>query len=337
MRSKLELSRRQFGIATAAGLLATQASGQQASSIPVPGTGVKVEKVGDDFEDENWKYIYNGYKSSDEQDSQQRLPAGRSQNNRWFEPVMRGQPDKIERIATPKGGLEGSSGSMYLASIYPGIPGRPSGKVEQDDFCANCVGPMGGRISISWQPNTVVRVFVPPMSQWENRVGASFGYRLGLRATHEKKDKKGRSEGRLEEYWPGMFFRMEQRVIDVKATEDKPASKQTQRYMQIAIRADQGGRDVRGPYITEHGWYTLGMTCTANGAVHYFFRPGVEDLRAEDRIASHYPYGFRAAQFETFFFDVLGQDTGKTWSTPWVVDDAFLYLSNPPRGFNPGK
>jgi hypothetical protein len=336
MRSKLHLSRREFGVATAAGLLATQASGQQASGIPVPGTGVKVEKVGDDFEDANWKYVYNGQKSSDEQDHQQRLPAGASKNNRWFEPIMRGQPDKIERVPTPKGGIEGSEGSMYLASIYPGIPGRPSNKVEQDDFCANCVQAMGGRIQISSQPQTVVRVYVPAISQWENRNGASFGYRLGLRAQHEKLDKRGRSEGRLEEYWPGMFLRMESRTVDVKATDDKPAERKTERYIQLTVRANERGHDQLGPKLAEKAWYTLGMTCTADGRVHYFVREGVEDLRASDRIASHYPYGFRASQFETFFFDVIGRDTGSTWSTPWVVDDAFLYLTTPPRGFQQG-
>lgn len=331
MRRSSMVSRRQFGLVAASGLLATAASGQQAAAIPIPGTGHKVEKVGDDFEDPEWKYIYNLPKSSDEQDNNQRLPAGASKNDRWFEPVMRGQPDQVERVTPPKGGIEGSTGALQLASVFPGIPKRPSGKVEQDDFCANCFHALGGRIPISSQPNTIVRVFVPPQKLWENRVGASFGYRLGLRATHDKKDKRGRSEGRPEEYWPGMFFRMEQGTVEVPATDDKPAERKTQRYMQITVRADQTGRDVRGPVIHDSGWYTLGMTCTADGAVHFFFRPGVEALRAEDRIASHYPYGFRAASLETFFFDVLSLDNGRTWSTPWIVDDAFLYLSSPPR------
>lgn len=331
MLSDFHLSRRQFAALAASSLLATRIHAEQAAAIPVPGTGLKIDKVGDDFEDPDWKYIYNGLKSSDEQDKQQRLPAGLSKNNRWFEPVMRGQPDKIERVKTPAGGLEGSEGAMYMASIHPGVPGRPSGKVEQDDFCANCVQPMGGKIPISWQPNTIVRVYVPPMSLWEDRVGASFGYRLGLRASHQKRDERGRSQGYLEDYWPGMFFRMEQHVVDVKATEDKPAERKTQRYMRIAIRSGTNGHDLPGPNITETGWYTLGMTCTADGAVHYFFRQGVEDLRPQDRIASHFPYGYRAAQFETFFFDVLTRETGKTWSTPWIVDDACLYLSSPPR------
>lgn len=311
-----QLSRRQFAAASAGILLSATAFAQQGASVPVPGTGYKVSKVGDDFEDPEWKYIPNAPKSSDENDKRQRLPAGASQNNRWFEPVMRGQPDMIKRIETPKGGVEGSQGALYLASIYPGIPGSPRNKVEQDDFCANCVQAMGGRIPISWQPNTIVRVYVPPKSQWENRVGASFGYRLGLKA-----NRTSRKTGAQEDYWPGMIFRMEQ----------KSGEEGTERYLQVMVRANQIGHDVPGPTIAEPGWYTLGMTCTDDGAVHYFFRAGVEALEATDRIASYYPYGFRATQFETFFFNTLTRDNGRTWSTPWVIDDAFLYLSSPPR------
>jgi hypothetical protein len=309
-------TRREFALTSASLLLASQASAQSSRTVPVPGTGLKIERVGDDFEDPEWKYYPNFPKSSDENDERQRLPAGVSKNNRWFEPVMRGQPDLVKRVETPKGGLAGSTGALYLASVYPGIPGSPRGRVEQDDFCANCLEVMGGLIPMAWQPNVITRVYVPVASQWENRIGATFGYRLGVRASHNKKE-----TGRKEEYWPGMFFRTEQKVVEGKPT----------RTLRVHVRADQYGRDIPGPEIPEPGWYTLGMTCTSNGAVHYYFRPGVEDLADEHRIASHYPYGYRAAQFETFFFNVLARDTGKTWSTPWVVDDAFLYLSNPPR------
>jgi hypothetical protein len=309
-------SRREFALTSAGLLLASPVLAQGNYAIPVPGTGLKIDRIGDDFEDPDWQYLPNNPKSSDENDERQRLPAGGSKNNRWFEPVMRGQPDLVKRIDTPKGGVEGSTGALYLASIQPGIPGSPRGKVEQDDFCANCMEVMGGLMPMAWQPNVVTRVYVPPVSQWENRVGATFGYRLGLRASHNKA-----KTNRKEEYWPGLFFRMEQKQVEGQMV----------RHLRVQIRADQSGRDVPGPEITEPGWYTLGMSCTANGAVHYFFRPGVEDLVAENRIASYFPYGYRAAQFETFFFNVLARDSGKTWSTPWVVDDAFLYLTTPPR------
>ena len=39
----------------------------------VPGTGVKLSQVGDDFEDEKWKWVQNGSKASREQDEQVRV------------------------------------------------------------------------------------------------------------------------------------------------------------------------------------------------------------------------------------------------------------------------
>src|SRR5882724_6278241 len=71
----------------------------------VPGTGQRLAKVGDDFEDAKWAYNYNLPKSSDENDKQQRVPGGESVNGRWYEGVMRGQPDLIKRVATPEGGI----------------------------------------------------------------------------------------------------------------------------------------------------------------------------------------------------------------------------------------
>ena len=42
----------------------------------VPGTGMKLQQVGDDFEDENWQWVPNGNKASKEQDEQVRSPTG---------------------------------------------------------------------------------------------------------------------------------------------------------------------------------------------------------------------------------------------------------------------
>src|SRR5689334_12018982 len=86
------------------------------AQVIVPGTGQKIEKVGDDFEDANWSYIYNLPKGSEENDKQQRLPAGHSKNGRWFEGPMRGQPDIIQRVPTPEGGIPGSQGSLLMRS-----------------------------------------------------------------------------------------------------------------------------------------------------------------------------------------------------------------------------
>jgi hypothetical protein len=52
----------------------------------------------------------------------------------------------------------------------------------------------------------------------------------------------------------------------------------------------------------------------------------VEDLTERDHLASQFPYNMKCEQMSTFFFDVLSGDNGK-WSTPWIIDDAFVYTA----------
>src|SRR5687767_11756252 len=78
----------------------------------VPGTGTRMEQVGDDFEDPAWSFTFNLPKSSNNLDEQVRRPGGRSRNGRWEESALRGEPDVIRRVSTPPGGLPGSTGAL---------------------------------------------------------------------------------------------------------------------------------------------------------------------------------------------------------------------------------
>jgi hypothetical protein len=171
---------------------------------------------------------------------------------------------------------------------------------------------------IAWTPNVITRVYLPAFSQWEKRTGNSFAFRAGLRATH-KKEKDGVTD--YEEYWPGMFVwfnynRHRQGGVDSA---------------KLLLRANHSGNDVNGPALQENSWYTLGMSFTPDGRVHYFMRPGVDDLTASDHIASHRPYGFTPRVFETFFYNTVCRDDGRTWSTPWVIDDTWLCATQAPE------
>lgn len=280
----------------------------------VPGTGVRVTNVGDDFEDEAWEYYFNLPKSSHEQDDHVRTPGGRAKNNSLFESAKRGQPDIIRRVPTPDDGLPGSTGCLFLASRHTGIPGRPSGEMQQDDLIINVKQRVGGYISVSREPSCVVRLYIPPFEKWENRTGTSFGLRA------EVVGSKGWAR-KTEQYWPGFFiwFRSE---TDRRHNEDGA---------HFVLRAGPRGHDFKGPEIQTTGWWTLGMSFTSDGKVHYYASPGVDDLTQEDYIASQYPYGFRCQQFHTFFFNVANRDDGRTWSTGWVIDDPALYLVRPPH------
>ena len=50
-------------------------------------------------------------------------------------------------------------------------------------------------------------------------------------------------------------------------------------------------------------------------------------VTAQDYLASHYCYGFRCQRLETYFFDVISPDDGRTWSTKWIVDDPKVYVA----------
>jgi hypothetical protein len=306
------------------------AEAQLSGRLLVPGTGTHLTQVGDDFEDPNWGYQFNNPKSSEENDDRQNQPLGRSTNGRWYEGIKRGHPDVIKRVPTPDGGLPGSEGALLLQSLQTGVPGRPSRKAQQDDFICNVQYRLGGTIPVSKSPSVTTRVFLPPVDEWEKRSGPHFAFRAAVETT--KMESKGRLFGASqssenEVYWPGLFIVLESRH----------QSGQEDDYAYFRIRANQRGADFRGPQITTTGWWTLGMSFTPDGAVHYFASPGVQELTEEDYITSQFPYGYRCERFRTLFYNVINGDDGRTWSTPWVVDDPKVYVVQPIRTATSGN
>lgn len=282
----------------------------------VPGTGKKIEQVGDDFEDPQWHYIGNWPKSTEENNERHNYPSGKSANGRWYEGMKRGQPDFLRRVPTPAGGLVGSEGSLMMRSLQTGIPGVPSYRTQQDDFIADTMYRLGRPIASGRMPSVVTRVYLAPFDRWERRSGATFAFRLACEPSNPKSRSRRDYSNEPDTYWPGL-------LIDFHP---KRGEKQPEDMASFRIRSSRNG-DYRGPAITETGWWTLGMSVTPDGMVHYYARKGVEDLTTEDRIASQYPYGFRAREMRTFFFNVLSGDDGKTWSTPWIVDDPSVYVA----------
>lgn len=282
----------------------------------VPGTGQRIAQVGDDFEDPKWSYTLNEPKSSEENDGQERLPAGRAINGRWGEGLKRGQPDVVKRVETPPDGIPGSTGSMLLQSLYTGVPGVFSGQSHQDDFIALVDTRLGQSISVSRSPSVVAHVYLPEWSKWERRDGNSFCFRAACDAYTTKASRGwfGGSRTVLDEYWPGMMFYFH--PGDGEKTKD---------HCNLMVRAGENGADFRALDITEPGWWTLGLAFTPDGKIHYFAHAGVAPLSAQDHIATETPYGMRCEHFKCFFFDVLNGDNGK-WSTPWVVDDCYVYV-----------
>lgn len=279
----------------------------------IPGTGSFLKGCSDDFEAENWSYRLNLPKSSYEQDERQRSPGGYSNNRLWHEGAKRGTPDVVKRVATPEGGIEGSTGAMMFRTRLSGVPGRISGEQQQDDLLMKFDRKLGRKIPIAWEPSCTVRVFLPPFEEWENRTGPSFGLRA---------DCTGRTpQNEADSFWPGMFllFRSE------------TSRQHEEDYAQLSIRANSRGGDIRSIDIKEAGWWTFGMSFTKNGEVHYYASPGVDDLTEEDYLMSNFPYKYRCLTFNNFFFNAVNWESGKNWSTAWVIDDPKIFVQ-PPAG-----
>lgn len=299
----------------------------QAQRPVVPGTGAELLAVADDFEDAQWRYIPNNPKSTEDIDENRRTPLGKSANGRWYEGVKRGHPDVVERVATPPGGIPGSTGSMLMRSKFTGVPGRASGTMHQDDFICNIHNRLGRTIEISEAPNVTTRVFLPPVAEWENRSGPHFGFRLGLETTAMIEQEVGIFKRKVEElgneiYWPGMFIEFESKNDGGRDAD----------FAYLRIRSNKNGGDFRGPQITVTGWWTLGMSVTPDGMVHYYASPGVDDLTEDDYITSQFPYSYRAERMRTFFYNICSADDGQRWSTSFIVDDPKVFLLRPKGG-----
>jgi len=304
-------------VLTAAVIVGLVAGSVRAAPV-VPGTGKKVKNVGDDFEDEGWRYTLNSPKSTRNIDEYERTPSGESENGRWYEGMKRGHPDIARRVETPAKGLPGSTGSLLLRSLWTGVPGRPSYQMQQDDFIADVNYRLGAKIPVDRTPSVVVRVFLPPVDTWEDRTGPHFGFRTSLTTTVTTPPRGllfSSSRREEETYWTGMFIEFQSKTDGHKHD-----------YAYWRLRADQDGNDFRSKQITMTGWWTIGMSITPDGMAHCYASPGVDNLTAEDHLASYYPYGYSAEYFKTFFFNVCNGDDGKTWSTPWVIDDPAVYI-----------
>jgi hypothetical protein len=284
----------------------------------VPGTGVQLSQVGDDFEQPGWRYLPQLPKSTQDVDGQQNLPGGEAVNRRWYEGVKRGQPDVVRVIATPAGGIQGSRASLWLQSLSTGIPGRPSYSMRQDDLIADVNYRLGGVLPVARSPSVVVRVYLPPFERWEQRSGAQFGFRMALEAMVPQPASGWSTSGfayKRETYWPGIFIEFQTR------SEGYPRDAAF-----LRIRSDPNGVDFTSLPLTADAWWTLGFSVTPDGMVHYYASSGVDPLTAADHLSSQFPYGYRAVTMKTFFFNVCSADDGRRWSTAWIIDDPALFV-----------
>ncbi len=293
------------------------------STAVVPGTGLKIEEMGDDFEASDWKWHPNGPKASRNLDRRERLPGGVSENELWYESTYRGRPDLVRRVGTPLGGVFGSKGSLLIRTLHSGVPGRRTRTSQQDDLIFGGGSRFGTFIDVKHRPNFQVHVYLPPWKYWDKITDTSLGIRCDIEGrpwkTLTKKLFTNRISSQTKTYWPGFFIQFN--------SPDDPRYGFSEPSALIIMRADERGEDVVGPEIKRTGWWTFGMSFTPDGRVHYYASPGVDRLKSRDRIGSFFPYSCRARKFNSFFFNVISRNDAKHWSTPWVIDNPYVHVA----------
>lgn len=306
------------GLFLAAGVTSDRVSAQGV----VPGTGVKLAT--EDFEDPNWTFVANWPKSSYNLDKRVRRPIGYSSNGILYESSKRGIPEIMQRVTPPEGGLAGSTGALKMKSRYTGVPSRLSFRTQQDDVLMDLSDQMGHYISVSQKPSAVVRVYLPPLEKWDPQSGTTFGMRCKVTGVGPDEPEEGERRGLFsrrrkrrgrvrDNFYPSIFINFNSKS---SGYEKDTAT--------LIIRGNDFNEDFNAKEISQTGWWTMGISFTADGRAHYYASPGVDDLTDKDHIASHFPQSVRVEYFHSFYFNVCNQDCGQ-WSTEWIVDDPTVY------------
>jgi hypothetical protein len=292
---------------------------------PPPGEGRRLTEYGDTFEEPNWTYndnnpkLYNQYHDPGSGWTNvihnRHNPLGASANGRWQEGTVRGHPDIVEPVRTPRRGLRGSRYSLRLQTRNSGTPGRTEGTVQQDDLLQRLNGrsnlPLGNGLSV------VTRIYLPKLKDWEKRQGYHIGFRVGA-SGHRTGGKAGSVD-----YWPGIWFWLQQ---DEDGDND---------HFRLVLRSNNEGKDVMATEkkYTRTGWWTIGMTFNRDGSISYYASPGVDDLTEDDLlifrqgsqsgVATYTPYNIMFDDLDYLFFSLANIDG--EWSTEFIVDDVSVY------------
>ena len=324
-------------LATAAGILTLAALivGTSDRSVfaqgAVPGTGTKL--AGEDFEDPEWKFEVNWPKSSYNLNRWVNEPLGVSSNGIFHESSKRGIPEIMKRVKPPEGGMSGSTGALRMQTLYAGIPGQPSYKTQQDDALMDLDSQLSGAIPVSWYPSSIVRVYMPPFEQWDPHSGTSLGMRVQVTGVGpdeleegEKPKKRSKSwfrkrrkngpERVRDSFYPSFFIQ-----FNSKADGNEKDS------AVFVIRGNDQNQDYVAKEINQTGWWTLGISFSPEGRAHYYASPGTDPLTQKDHIVSHFPQSVRVEYLQSMFFSICNQDTGKHWSTEWIIDDPSIYAA----------
>ncbi|MGV2336392.1 MAG UNVERIFIED_CONTAM: hypothetical protein LVR18_20545 [Planctomycetaceae bacterium] len=192
-------------------------------------------------------------------------------------------------------------------------------QMEQDDLIMSCSSRVG-MISAAAVPTASLASGSPALISGKTAPAATSATALTLKPPSPKRKKSccsPKNVKKQEDYWPGFFIEFHS-AHDGRFPKDEAW---------LIIRGNHLGQEIRSIQLTP-GWWTLGMSVSGDGRVHYYARPGVENLTPANLLHSGNPYSYSAEYFATHFYNVCNQNDGKTWSTPFIIDDPAIFTAN---------
>ncbi len=259
------------------------------------GRDVRLDVLCDDFEAEDWAFD---------------LAANRDAQNHWTG-SYRGAPRRLERVAPPADGLEGSRGALSLRT-----EGDTDAHPNQDDLInRDYTSRLGRPLARADRPVFTVRIWMPPFEQWTPGA-ANVGFR------HEARSQQMVGpENSVGYYYPSIWLRHTPAANE--ATEAGPRW-----YVRIGTGAAPD--EDAGP-IPHAGWWTLALAFDEEGVGHYYARPGVGPFAPEHRIWD--TTRFRPADGANphmdsvaYGFFSLGYPADGRLTPPFIVDDYEVWI-----------
>ncbi|HEV7406040.1 MAG TPA: hypothetical protein VGO11_24050 [Chthoniobacteraceae bacterium] len=213
-----------------------------ASRGGVPGTGVVIDAISDEFEPP-WTFDYQNNLSS---------------NGFWYG-SFRGAPEILELVTPPGGGDSTSTTALRLRSVDTADVDYPGAEDLVSQFYNTTL--FGRAVTFAEEPSYVTWAWFPPISTWPQTVDGSncFGFRLAARDHTLVGPDNANGE-----YYPSIWA---YRGSD------------GQGYL-VARVGDGYVEDVPIASLPAGGWYTLGMSWNAQGRTEYYAASGRVALQA---------------------------------------------------------
>lgn len=258
----------------------------------LPGTGIKITQLSDDFENPNWSFNYASNISS---------------NGMWYG-SLRGAPEVLNRTTPPAGGIPGQTGALQIRSRDNDNDGYP----QQEDLVTKFHNQLYGRyLQRADQPSFVAHIYMPPYASMQ-KDWSTLGFRIEARSNQLNPGY----------YYPSIWLQY------YNYGGNYPNNFGVVVRMGDGFASDVYVKNMGANYAG--GWVSVGISFDELGIGHYYFKEGVLPFTAADKIydTTMFPGGSNAKMdWIAYHFLSIGYNANDPDLSPdYRIDDVSVYI-----------